>query len=653
MAVLERLVEADPRRATRYLQTMAEHAHALYRDGDAVRLAAEAVSRSPDDAEGHRRLGDLHRARQDVESAITSYRRAIEINERLFPTYFDLAEILIAKGDGAGAAHLYREVLRLSPDDDLVARAGRAAIQLHLGAQTLDELEQTLLPLALAHARRPIFRKLAVELYDSLTAPLIQATYNNDQAADDAQEELHRLGVRAIKPLLEALADPDPAQNSVAIEVLGHLGNTNAAGPLLAIAESDAPTALRLRALAGATALADERLVPRLIALTESSEQRLQPLATWALARVRGRQALTQLRQLATSGNMAVRTYALIGLGADGGPFTEPVEAAIVTFARHPAPLAASLWALGRVGEAEHVEVLREHLRRTAPMPASAAAIGLGRFIQRGIAVEEARTALTEALFAADESVRAAAGRALRTEWRDDVLPLRPDASVDRTITALLARSGGHGDGTDEGLASALRASGRAALQGPIERVSAVLARVDDHGRLDVGAFSPELFADIVPAWSDEIAALHDHPDAEVRERVARILGTLSPETASDDAVAAALAILLQDSEASVVRAALRSVGRVRSMGASGRAAELLRSEDWSIRLEAARTLGALDQSAPLIIALESDPYAYVREAAAEALRGHPEARQALERAQNDDPEPFVRRAATTALATE
>ncbi|MFT5356420.1 MAG: HEAT repeat protein, partial [Polyangiales bacterium] len=340
--------------------------------------------------------------------------------------------------------------------------------------------------------------------------------------------------------------------------------------------------------------------------------------------------------------------YALIGLGAEGGRFAEEAEAAIVTFARHPAPLAASLWTLGRVGEARHVTVLREHLRRTAPVPASAAAIALGRFVQRGIAVDEARAALTEALFAADESVRAAAGRALRDEWRDDVLPDRPDANVERTVTTLLAQSGGHGAGTDAGLAPALRESGRAALRGPIERVSAVLARVDENGRLDVGSFSPELFAEVVPAWADDIAALNDHPNAEVRERVARILGTLSGDT-----VEAALAILLQDSEASVIRAALRSVSQVRSVGASERVAELLQSEDWSVRLEAARTLGALNQPEALIAALETDAYAYVREAAARALAGHQEAQEALQRAQSSDSEPIVRAAATAALSTE
>ncbi|MBC7172714.1 MAG: tetratricopeptide repeat protein, partial [Polyangiaceae bacterium] len=111
--VLGRLLEADPRRAPHYLERMSEHAHALYRDGDAVRYAEEAVRRQPDDAQAHRRLGDLYRARQDMDRAVASYNRAIERNDRLFSTYFELAEIHVAAGRLTEADRLYRHVLRL------------------------------------------------------------------------------------------------------------------------------------------------------------------------------------------------------------------------------------------------------------------------------------------------------------------------------------------------------------------------------------------------------------------------------------------------------------------------------------------------------------------------------------------------------------
>ncbi|MEO0326337.1 MAG: tetratricopeptide repeat protein, partial [Myxococcota bacterium] len=239
--VLQRLAEADARKAPRYLQRMAEHAHALYRDEDAVRYAAAAVARSPDDAEAHRRLGDLLRARQEFDRAIVSYGRALELNDRLFGTYFDLAELQLARGETDAADALYRKVLRRCPDDDLVARAGRASLQIHLGAGSLEVLEATLLPLAIAQARRPVFRKLAVEVYDVLVAPLARRWSDGGEGSAAARASLDRLGRRALKPLLEALVDDDPAQQRVAVDVLGYLGNANAAEPLVAMAEGDAP----------------------------------------------------------------------------------------------------------------------------------------------------------------------------------------------------------------------------------------------------------------------------------------------------------------------------------------------------------------------------------------------------------------------------
>ncbi len=113
--VLERLVRADPRRASQYLARMAEHALALYRDEDAVRYAAQAVERTPDDADAHRRLGDLYRARQDADHAIASYRRALELNDRLFSTYFDLAEIYVARNELVDADRAFRQVIRACP----------------------------------------------------------------------------------------------------------------------------------------------------------------------------------------------------------------------------------------------------------------------------------------------------------------------------------------------------------------------------------------------------------------------------------------------------------------------------------------------------------------------------------------------------------
>src|ERR1019366_1605639 len=60
IAVLERLAEAEPKRARELYQRMAQYALQIYDDDDAIKYAARAVELNPDDAEGHRRLGEMY-----------------------------------------------------------------------------------------------------------------------------------------------------------------------------------------------------------------------------------------------------------------------------------------------------------------------------------------------------------------------------------------------------------------------------------------------------------------------------------------------------------------------------------------------------------------------------------------------------------------
>src|SRR5262249_52073141 len=152
-----------------------EHALALYRDDEALGYAQRAVQLAPNDAAAYLRLGDLYRARQDSERAIDAYGRAVALDPDAFATQLALAELQLGHGqlDAAGAG--LRGVLRACPDDELVQRAARALLQLELRGGRLPEVEQTLLPLALGHPQRPVYRKALVELYAALARPLVQA----------------------------------------------------------------------------------------------------------------------------------------------------------------------------------------------------------------------------------------------------------------------------------------------------------------------------------------------------------------------------------------------------------------------------------------------------------------------------------------------
>ncbi len=672
IGTLRKLADADPRRAPRYLQRMAEHAHALYRDEDAVRYAAEAVSRTPDDAEGHRRLGDLLRARQDLEGAIRAYEKALELDERLFTTYFDLAELHLARGEHDQADRLYRRVLALTPDDDLVARAGRASLQIHLGAGSLETLEADLLPLALSHPRRPIFRKLVVELYDSLTASWIQRATRGDA---EAREHLDRLGHRALKPLLEALADPDPAQRRVAVDVLGHLGNPNAAGPLLAMAEGDAPVELRIRALEGVGRLGEPSLAERLAAIARGSERRLRPIAAWALAQVGGPRAVEALRSLLTRGDPAVRAHAALGLGlAEDARSLDALTRALRT-ERSPAVQAAAAWALGKVGSAEQVPALVSSLRGGVFLVARASALALGELAEGG--ADEGRAALVDAIFDPRPQLRESAAAALAHAPGEQVRLSPIGVSIDGYLGRLLDVRASARPVALAPLAPAFERAARAALHGPLERVRAalaVLAPPSSEVPLGLGPLTAELrswpeeartaaaqtLRGLFSALAPDLLGLATHPSPAIRAEVLARVAAGDEAGADPAAVAAVLANAMEDPEAAVRRAALEAVDR-RHQGHAALAeaiADATDAPDWASRLRAVRALGRLAAPAAegaLVERLAEDSYAFVREGAAEALGElsslSAASRRALQNAAESDPEARVRAAASAALS--
>lgn len=671
IAVLQRLRDADPRRAAQHLQRMAEHALALYRDEDAVRYAAEAVRRNPEDASGHRRLGDLYRARQDIERAAASYRRALELNERLYPVYFELAELHLARGDTREADRLYRQVLRITPDDDLVSRAARASTQINLGAGTLGELERDLLPLALGHPQRPVFRRMAVELYDAYVGPLRATARRGGEGAAQASAELRQIGTRAIKPLLEALADPDPSQRRVALDILGDLGNPNAAAPLLALAENESlDLGQRLSALLAAGAIATPALGPRLMTLAESGDRRLQGMATWGIARIGGRDAPRSLRRLLGSSEPSVRAFAAIGLGVHGAPSDAGELARAMAAETNEDARVAMAFALGRRGDAEHVPALVRVLEASGGGSAAVvAADALGE-----IGGEGAVEALIGALFEPDARLRAAAAAALRRAGREGEQAELPapegfEGARDYLVRLLHSRPSTTPVRDLAALAPALELAAARALAGPVEQVLAALAVLSSApagvglGPLTEGmagwpdeerASAERALSALSAGLGDELVGAAEHLDAAVRVEAVQLLVRLR-EPSADAAIAAALA----EPPAAVQRAALDALAaseRAPSADVAERLAITLRAHrDWSMRTRAARALARAETEAArdaLREALRSDAYAFVREAAATALGQDPRGTDvpALESAAVSDGEPRVRLAAVSGL---
>src|SRR5580700_6021296 len=420
IAVLGKLVQVEPKRARELYQRMAQYALQIYDDNDAILYASRAVELNPDDAEGHRKLGEMYRSRQNADHAITEFRAAIAKNDRLFVVYFELADLLLSKGQAEGADRLFRAVVRSAPDEELVARAARLSMQINLGNGTLESLEQDLLPLAIGNPERPTYRRLLVEIYGCLTFSLVQAVrHGSAREAADARARLAHIGARAVKPLLDALADQDAGQQRIAIDVLAYVQNRNAALPLFAYATGPAESALRARAMIACGALADPALVPKYEALLfpkdPTSEQAgvsdaVAAAAVWGLARMRSPRAMPLLRRLARDGSPTARALAVLGLGASGDrtAITDVAEAARSVDAGS-VTRAAAAYALGELDAQAQVPALLEIAEGADALPRRMAILALARMAAsspKEPAWEgEAARVLADAVFAGDEGV--------------------------------------------------------------------------------------------------------------------------------------------------------------------------------------------------------------------------------------------------------
>ncbi len=701
IAVLDQLATIDPKRAREIYQRMAQYSLQIYHDDDAIQYAARAVELNPDDAEGHRRLGEMYRSRQDTDRAIAEFRAAVAKNDRLFIVYFELADLLLSKGKVDEADRLFRSVIRGAPDDDLVARAARLSMQINLGKGTLESLEQDLLPLAIGNAQRPLYRKLLVEIYGSLTYALVQRVrHGTPEEASQARDTLTRIGARAVKPLLDALADKDVTQQRIAIDVLAYVQNRNAALPLFVFATGPAELALRARAMQACAELADPSLVAKYESLLFPKGEAGDPTvladavgvaAVWGLAKIRDGRVLPVLRRIALTASPAMRALAILGLGATYDVSSIPQVAAIARSADAGViAQAAAAYALGELNAESQVPVLLEISEDGEGLVRRMALLALARMAATGPKPpawhDEAVRAMADAIFAreSDESsarrsadalartaVSALAGLATHGDgagWSTHARAAIPEPEAALDVEALMERFAPPEEDDAKRAAALVLYAGpitRAALtalQTSGSRASAVLDALGDgdgeflpfvtHGASGAAANAARAIA---VALEPSLVPLARHPDPAIRAKALVLVARLSSDAATDAVIAG-----LEDTTDVVRRVALAVVCAPRADGtratASERAAEvvakiLASDENWAMRVRAAAALarmsghGISGASTWLARAATSDPYALVRQAALEALdASDPAAAQALaHHLVASDPEPRVR----------
>jgi tetratricopeptide (TPR) repeat protein len=126
IGVLEKLAEVEPKRARELYQRMAQYALQIYKDDDAIKYAARAVELNPDDADGHRRLGEMYRSRQDVEHAIAEFRAAITKTIACSSSISSSPTFCSPRAGGRGRPPV-SAVVRAAPDEE-ARHASRAPI---------------------------------------------------------------------------------------------------------------------------------------------------------------------------------------------------------------------------------------------------------------------------------------------------------------------------------------------------------------------------------------------------------------------------------------------------------------------------------------------------------------------------------------------
>ncbi len=670
--VLEKLVKLDPKLARDSYQRMAQYATKLFREDDAIRYAAKAVELNPEDAEGHRRLGDMYRARRDDEKAIFAYRAALAKNARLFPVYFQLAELFLVKGQIDDADRLFRQVVRSSPDEDFVARAARASMQIHMGNATLEALEQDLLPLTIANPRKLLYRKLLLDIYGSLTFELVQrARFGSPTDAMAARNTLASIGARAIKPLLDALLDNEGGQQRTAIEALGFVSNRNAAVPLFTYATSNADQGLRVKAMAAAATLASPDLLPRLEELFagkldgkhEGATRAILPAATWAVARSNDRRAMPLLTKLQTHENTEVRAIATVGLSLLGDDKTVSTlgELALDPSAEKNVRIAALLGLAART-PAKLGKLANRFSQHQDPIVRS---LFLGLYAQTEPSVRSSLLdgLLVDFVMGDREASLRALSEALRTD--DTVTPLLPRlrsaalTSIELHSPAELARIALPNSISAREALPRLLQHHRAAFTAACAKglaatnAEATLALLDEASHQEDAAFQSRL-GETLAQLGGSIAKHTNSGSSNARAAAYRLLTRATENRDAADALVKGLAV--RSEAASLL---IESMPAPLPLVAEAPIERLVTSDPrWEIRRLAALALakhagGRREEIAQTLArSAKEDPFAIVRDAALQALStlDHAQARKLATLLAVSDPEPKVRARAATIL---
>ena len=358
------LAKVAPSREREVYAKISEIKTEARQDDEAIAWAQKALDKSPTDPSAYERLAERYVDMQRFPDAIASYEKTVKLDPTNSKAHFALAQLYVQSGQPMKAAELLRQVLRTSTQDEIVGRAGRQAIDLEEMTDTLGELEKVISPLSFVMAHKPVYRRVLVDLYLRYVPRLVERErHGNDEVRKAARAELDRVGAHGLRPLLEALRDDkEPQQQRIAVEVLGHLGNKGAAGPLVHLARQEPAKEtrrigtlsealereVRVEALVAAGRLGDPSVLNDLMPLLDNGEISVREAATFALGRSGDKRAVAPLVKALADHRPSVQVLACLGLGQIDDPRVAPALVGMLKDVAHPDTVrAACAYALG------------------------------------------------------------------------------------------------------------------------------------------------------------------------------------------------------------------------------------------------------------------------------------------------------------------
>ncbi len=385
--LLDDLAQRIPSRAREAHIQIADIELGRYEDRQALDHASSAARLAPDDGRALIRIAEVQERAGEIDAALANYRRAFGRDANPSAA-FALARLLTRRGSTAEAAEILRGVLRGATDEETITETGRRAIDLEEYLGTLDDLERVVSGLLFSNPNGGAYRRLLAEIYRRLLPALYRAPAEQTVAAENRA----RIAQHGLRPLLELVTEADGDPERGLIELLGMLGNRDAAPALARLAQGSVASSgeallrtsnssgneTQLAAIIALGRLGDARGRATLESLIAAPDTTVRVAAVWALGRL-ATPDVGDLLAAQTSSHLDVAGFAYLGLGRTGDRRwgTELAQAALDP-SQPPRLRRAAALALGFSHNRAGVPALMTLLDSPCDELARAAAIALG-----------------------------------------------------------------------------------------------------------------------------------------------------------------------------------------------------------------------------------------------------------------------------------